>query len=62
MTAATALDKHPQKGKISLTLLPMAREILSSVDNVAVDNSELLNFTRHVTKEMGFDFDMSLLD
>ena len=54
-TLCNALDSHPQKGELTIVLLPLAREVLSSFGNVPLLVHDLKReLAEYAVREKGF--------
>jgi hypothetical protein len=45
-TACYVLQNHPQRENITLTLLPLAKEVMNNSNDLPIEYNELLDFIK----------------
>ena len=61
-SAALMLSSHPQKQDMVLVLLPLAKEIMHTSNDLGLEFKDLEAFTSQISKEHGVKFDFSLFE
>ena len=63
MTACYMFDTYPNKDKLSLVVLPLAKEFLNNFNDIPIDfNPELKVYLDSLTKQFEISFDLSFFD